>query len=74
MTTLLEKCACPDGTLRARFLGWQGGGLYIQGTATTLTNTNVYSNSANSVRACTLELTLAQTLSTSAPPEVLTLF
>ena len=35
-----------DGTLRARFFGLQGGGLYISGTAT-LTNTNVYSNQAN---------------------------
>ena len=34
---------------RARFLGWQGGGLFIQGTAT-LTNTNVYSNQAFDVR------------------------
>ena len=37
----------PDGTLRARFFGLQGGGLAIYGTAT-LTNTNVYSNRAGS--------------------------
>ena len=36
----------PDGTLRARLFGLQGGGLYISGTAT-LTNTNVYSNHGN---------------------------
>jgi len=35
--------------------GWQGGGLFISGTAT-LTNTNVDSNTASYVRACTLEL------------------
>ena len=40
----------PDGTLRARFFGLQGGGLYIYDTAT-LTNTNVYSNTASQVRA-----------------------
>ena len=28
--------------------GWQGGGLYIQGTAT-MTDTNVYANQADSV-------------------------
>jgi hypothetical protein len=33
---------------RARSFGWQGGGLYIVGTAT-LTNTNVYSNTARYV-------------------------
>ena len=40
----------PDGTLRARFFGLQGGGLHIAGTAT-LTNTNVYSNQAPWVRS-----------------------
>ena len=35
----------PNGTLRARFLGLQGGGLFIGGTAT-LTNTNVFDNQA----------------------------
>ena len=36
---------CPDGTLRPLASSWQGGGLYVYGTAT-LTNTNVYSNTA----------------------------
>ena len=40
----------PDGTLRARFFGLQGGGLAIYGTAT-LINTNVYSNQAYGVRS-----------------------
>ena len=35
------------------FFYFQGGGLYILGTAT-LTNTNVYQNEANYVRACFL--------------------
>ena len=66
MTTPLGKCACvlnlplkfvhrPDGTLRARLFGLQGGGLYISGWAT-LTNTNVYSNTADSVPAQLLNL------------------
>ena len=38
----------PDGMLRAPLFALQGGGLYIRGTAT-LTNTNVYSNTASSV-------------------------
>ena len=40
----------PDGMLRAPLFALQGGGLYIRGTAT-LTNTNVYSNQASSVRS-----------------------
>ena len=36
----------PNGALH----GWQGGGLYIEGTAT-LTNTDVYSNEAFQVRS-----------------------
>ena len=38
----------PDGTLCAPLFGLQGGGLFITGTAT-LTNTNVYSNTATYV-------------------------
>ena len=38
----------PYGMLRAPPFALQGGGLYIQGTAT-LTNTNVYSNEAQYV-------------------------
>ena len=41
----------PDGTLRARFFGLQGGGLAIRRGTATLTNTNVYSNTASQVRA-----------------------
>ena len=39
----------------APLFGLQGGGLYISGTAT-LTNTNVYSNTASQVRARLLPL------------------
>ena len=61
MTTPLIMCACtfePFPELASiapmeRYVlgfGLQGGGLYIEGTAT-LTNTNVYSNQATEVRS-----------------------
>ena len=43
----------PDGMLHAPLFALQGGGLYIQGTAT-LTNTNVYSNEVQFVSVCIL--------------------
>ena len=68
MTTPLFMCACifehfPElssiAPLERHVLGFcalQGGGLYISGTAT-LTNTNVYSNTASQVRARLSNLT-----------------
>ena len=42
----------PDGTLRDRFFGLQGGGLSVaEGGTATLTNTNVYLNQATVVRS-----------------------
>ena len=58
MTTPLKMCACiltfslnvhPSPRWNVtRAHGWQGGGLYIAGTAM-LTNTNVYANQADEV-------------------------
>ena len=54
----------------ARFLGWQGGGLFIGvGGTATLTNTNVYSNQATAV--C-LPFSTVLELSSIAPPRKLT--
>ena len=41
---------------RLRFLHWQGGGMYITGSSTqvTISNTNIYQNTASYVRACLL--------------------
>ena len=51
---------------RHALLGWQGGGLYIRGTAT-LTNTSVYDNHVGLV--CSIRLTIFLELSSSAPIE-----
>ena len=48
-TTFVPFLINPAGTLRARFFYLQGGGLYVRGTAT-LTNSNIYSNTATNVR------------------------
>jgi hypothetical protein len=48
---------------RARFLGRQGGGLYISAGTATLTNTNVYSNTAVDVSEPTRFLHTTEVLS-----------